>query len=113
MALLTVTLNAAVDKIYSVPGFAVDHVQRPAETRTFAGGKGINVARVTRHWAAKPLRPGFSEAAAGNKSGSVLTPRQLPHNFVPIAGKSRVCSAIVDPDNGTETVINEIGSVRH
>ena len=39
--ILTVTPNAAVDKTYRVEGFRLDVVNRPSQTFTVAGGKGI------------------------------------------------------------------------
>ena len=43
--ILTVTLNAAIDRTVAVPNFRLGHRHRAVESRTVAGGKGINVAR--------------------------------------------------------------------
>ena len=109
MALLTVTLNAAVDKTYTVPGFAVDRVQRPAETRVFAGGKGINVARVTRTLGGEVLATGFLGGRSGQQIAQCLDAEGIAHDFVTVEQESRVCSIILDPEGGTETILNEVG----
>lgn len=44
----TVTLNAALDKVYTVPHYALDRVHRIGSAVTVPGGKGINAARVLR-----------------------------------------------------------------
>ena len=43
--ILTVTLNAAIDRTVAVPNFRLGRRHRAVEWRTVAGGKGINVAR--------------------------------------------------------------------
>ena len=43
--ILTVTLNAAIDRTVAVPNFRLGRRHRAVESRTVAGGKGINVAR--------------------------------------------------------------------
>ena len=43
--ILTVTLNAAIDRTVAVPNFRQGHRHRAVESRTVAGGKGVNVAR--------------------------------------------------------------------
>ena len=46
--ILTVTLNAAIDRTVAVPNFRLGHRHRAVEARTVAGGKGINVARALK-----------------------------------------------------------------
>ena len=43
--IITVTLNAAIDKSLSVPNFRLGRRHRTVEQTTLAGGKGVNVAR--------------------------------------------------------------------
>lgn len=109
MSILTVTLNAAVDKLYTIPGFAVGQVQRPTETRVYAGGKGINVARVYQMLGGSAVATGFLGGASGGYIDDGLRRESIPACFVSIAQESRTCTAIVDPIGQTETVINESG----
>lgn len=109
MPVLTVTLNAAVDKLYTIPGFAVDQVQRPTETRVYAGGKGINVARVYHTLGGKVTATGFSGGAAGEYIRASLTEEGIDAQLAVIAQGSRTCTAILDPIGRTETVLNETG----
>jgi 1-phosphofructokinase/tagatose 6-phosphate kinase len=43
--IITVTLNAAIDKSLSVPNFRLGRRHRTVEQTTLPGGKGVNVAR--------------------------------------------------------------------
>ena len=109
MPILTVTLNAAVDKLYTIPGFSVDKVQRPTETRVYAGGKGINVARVYRALGGEVTATGFSGGATGEYIQDSLREEGIDARFVKVANESRTCTAILDPLRRTETVLNELG----
>ena len=46
--IITVTLNAAIDKSLSVPNFRLGRRHRTVEQRTMAGGKGVNIARALK-----------------------------------------------------------------
>ena len=46
--IVTVTLNAAVDRTLTVPNFQTGHRHRASASLTSAGGKGINVARALK-----------------------------------------------------------------
>ena len=46
--IVTVTLNAAVDRTLTVPNFQFGHRHRASSSLTSAGGKGVNVARALK-----------------------------------------------------------------
>jgi 1-phosphofructokinase family hexose kinase len=107
--ILTVTLNAAIDRTVAVPSFRQGHRHRAVEASTVAGGKGINVAR-----ALKLLdRPVIATGLAGGPTGARLMERlaeeSILTDFTWIAGESRTNLAVVDPTNGEQTEINERG----
>ena len=109
MSILTVTLNAAVDKLYTVPGFAVGQVQRPTETHVYAGGKGINVARVYQALGGDAAAAGFLGGVNGVKIRLGIREENIRSEFVLIKQESRICTAILDHIGHTETVLNENG----
>ena len=107
--ILTVTLNAAVDKTYRIEGFQIDRVHRPSEWRVEAGGKGINVARVYHTLGGAPLATGFLGGYNGRFVAEALRREQIEGRFVSTREESRVCIAVVDPVSATQTEINEPG----
>ncbi len=109
MPLLTITLNPATDKVYTVPGFQAGGVFRPCETRVYAGGKGINASRVYRTLGGVGTAAGFLGGRNGEYIRNCLTDEGIASAFTPIRGESRICSMIVDPMGQTETVLNETG----
>ncbi|MCE5313721.1 MAG: 1-phosphofructokinase [Armatimonadota bacterium] len=106
---ITVTPNTAIDKTYTVEGFGLDHVHRPSASRTVAGGKGINVVRVLKTLGIDGLATGFVGGAIGDAVLRLIYEEGLPHDFVRVRDESRLCIAVVDPQNGTQTEINENG----
>lgn len=109
MSILTVTLNAAVDKTYTVPGFALNAVHRPARMRVTAGGKGINVARVYQTLGGRALATGFLGGSNGEYIQKQLATEGIPSAFVNVCEESRICIAVMDPIAGTQTEVNENG----
>ncbi len=107
--ILTVTPNAAIDKTYIVEGFGLDRVHRPSETRTVAGGKGINVVRVLKELGKTGMATGFVGGRNGDLLIESLNRENLKHDFVRVAGESRLCIAVMDPKSGTQTEVNENG----
>ncbi len=107
--ILTVTLNAAIDRTVAVPSFRQGHRHRAVEASTVAGGKGVNVAR-----ALKILdRPVIATGLAGGPTGARLMERMAEESiltdFTWIAGESRTNLAVIDPTSGEQTEINERG----
>lgn len=106
---LTITLNAAVDKTYVVNNFTLDRVHRPQEMKSVAGGKGINVARVCKTLGKPSLASGFVGGHNGRFIENHLAREGIPFDFVRVKGESRLCIAIVDLINKTQTEVNEWG----
>ena len=46
--ILTVTVNPALDKNYSIPGFALTGIHRVESMSIVPAGKGLNVSRVLK-----------------------------------------------------------------
>jgi len=107
--ILTVTLNAAVDKTYRVENFTLDRVHRTSEWRDAAGGKGINVARVHQTLGGKAVATGFLGGFNGRFIRKAVEEEGLDARFVRTTEESRVCIAIVDPISHAQTEVNEIG----
>ena len=109
MSIVTVTLNACVDKAYTVPGFRAGRIFRPARAVTTPGGKGINVARVIRALGGEAVATGFVGGASGDFIENGLRAEGIPDGFVRVQGESRICIKIMDPQQDVETELNELG----
>jgi len=107
--ILTVTPNAAVDKTYRIEDFTLDKVNRPSQTTTVAGGKGINVARVYQIFGGKAVATGFLGGINGRIVARALAAEQIESDFIHVRGETRICIAVIDPLNGSQTEINEQG----
>ncbi len=107
--ILTVTLNAAVDRTLVVPSLTLGQRHRAQESIALAGGKGINVARSLRALGVPVLATGFVGGRNGDAIRDGLSEAAIPFDLVEIKGHSRTSTAIVDPTNGTQTEINEYG----
>ncbi len=107
--ILTVTLNPAVDKTYIVDDFAIDRVHRPSSSMLVPGGKGINVARVYQELGGQAIATGFAGGHNGDYIMDGLRDEGVAFDFVHTAGESRVCIAVVDHAQKTQTELNEVG----
>ncbi|HEX5322735.1 MAG TPA: PfkB family carbohydrate kinase, partial [Capsulimonadaceae bacterium] len=103
MTVVTVTLNAAIDKTYIVPDFTLDRIHRPIEARTSAGGKGINVARVYRTLGGDVIATGFLGGTNGDYLAAKMAAERIPADFVRVSEESRVAIAVLDPRAHTQT----------
>jgi 1-phosphofructokinase/tagatose 6-phosphate kinase len=107
--ILTVTLNAAIDRTVAVPNFRLGHRHRAVESRTVAGGKGINVARALRLLGRPVIAAGFAGGPTGNRVLEQLRGESILTDFTWIAGETRINMAVIDPTSGEQTEINERG----
>ena len=107
--IITVTLNAAIDKSLSVPNFRLGRRHRTVDQRTMAGGKGVNVARTLKTLGQPVIATGFAGGATGTHIVDELTQESILNDFVRIREESRTNTAVLDPTNGEQTEINERG----
>lgn len=105
----TVTLNPALDKTVEIPSLTVDAVNRITSMRTDPGGKGINVSKVIQKLGGASVAAGILGGDTGRAILSALTEMGLTTLFHFVEGETRTNMKIIDPDNHTNTDINEPG----
>jgi 1-phosphofructokinase family hexose kinase len=107
--IITVTLNAAIDKSLSVPSFRPGRRHRTVEQRTMAGGKGVNIARALKALGQPVIATGMAGGATGTHVVEHLTEEAILNDFVRIRDESRTNTSVLDPTTGEQTEINERG----
>jgi 1-phosphofructokinase family hexose kinase len=107
--IVTVTVNAALDRTLTVPVFNIGYRHRSSDVLTLAGGKGINVARALKTLDVPVVATGLAGGRTGTRIIEELTSEAILNDFVRIAAESRTSTAVVDPTAGTYTEINEWG----
>jgi len=107
--IITVTLNAAIDKSLSVPNFQLGRRHRTVEQRTMAGGKGVNIARALKALGQPVIATGLAGGATGTHIVEQLTEEAILNDFVRIRDESRTNTSVLDPTNGEQTEVNERG----
>jgi 1-phosphofructokinase/tagatose 6-phosphate kinase len=107
--IVTVTLNAAIDRTLTVPNFQLGHRHRASQGLTLAGGKGINVARALKRLDVPVVATGLAGGRTGTRIIEELTSEAILNDFVRINDESRTSTAVVDPTNASYTEINEWG----
>jgi 1-phosphofructokinase/tagatose 6-phosphate kinase len=107
--IVTVTLNAAIDRTLTVPNFQLGQRHRASQGLTLAGGKGINVARALKRLDIPVVATGLAGGRTGTRIVEELTSEAILNDFVRIADESRTSTAVVDPTSAKYTEINEWG----
>ena len=107
--ILTVTLNAAIDKRYVVNDFKIDEVNRTSQCEYAPGGKGLNVSRAATIMGVKNMATGYVGGHAGDFIAEEIEKQGVTTDFVKVAGESRSCINIFDAVNKTQTEFLEPG----
>jgi 1-phosphofructokinase/tagatose 6-phosphate kinase len=107
--IVTVTLNAAIDRTLTVPNFQRGQRHRASANLTLPGGKGINIARALKTLGVPVVATGLVGGTTGQRIIEALTAEAVLNDFVRIDGESRTSTAVVDPAGGAYTEINEWG----
>src|SRR5204862_5553633 len=95
--IITVTLNAAIDRTLAVPNFRLGRRHRTVEQRTMAGGKGVNVARTLKTLGQPVIATGFAGGPTGTRIVEQLTEESILNDFVRIREESRTNLSVLDP----------------
>jgi 1-phosphofructokinase family hexose kinase len=107
--IVTVTLNAAIDRTLLVPNFQLGQRHRASVGFTSAGGKGINVARALKRLGTPVVCTGLAGGRTGTLLVDDLTNEGVLNDFVRIRDESRTSTAVLDPTSNAYTEINEWG----
>lgn len=107
--IVSVTLNAAIDRTVAVPNFRQGHRHRSVESRTVPGGKGINVARALGLLGRPVIATGLAGGANGERVIEQLGEESILTDFIRISEETRINLAVIDPTSGEQTEINERG----
>jgi 1-phosphofructokinase/tagatose 6-phosphate kinase len=107
--IITVTLNAAIDKTLEVPSFTPGRRHRTVDQTTMPGGKGVNIARAIKRLGQPVIATGFAGGATGTRVVEGLSGESILNDFVRIHDESRTNTVVLDPTTGMHTEINERG----
>src|SRR5690349_17587691 len=95
--ILTVTVNAAVDKTLTVANLQLGHRHRAQQGLVMAGGKGVNVARALKRLGEPVIATGLVGGHNGARILDEMTAEGILNDFVRIRGESRTSTVVVDP----------------
>lgn len=107
--ILTVTLNAAIDKRYQVERMETGQVNRVKSCRFGAGGKGLNVSRVAVIAGEEVTATGFAGGHTGALLEELAQKDGIHTDFVHTSGETRSCINIKDLATGEQTELLEGG----
>lgn len=107
--LVTVTLNAAIDKTYRLSRFLPGQLHRTKEQLSLPGGKGINVARVAKSLGADVIATGIVAGHNGRFIAEGCAQAGIAPAFVEAEGESRCCLTLLDDETKAVTEVLEQG----
>ena len=107
--IVTVTMNAALDRILTVPNFQRGQRHRASEKLTLAGGKGITVARALKLLGVPVVATGLAGGRNGRRILEELAEEAILNDFVRIEDEARTSTAVVDPTSGEFTEVMDWG----
>lgn len=106
--IITVTMNPALDKTARVQALTPGALNRLADVRVDAGGKGINVSRMVHALSGDTLAMGFTGGEAGAELRRRVEGLGIGSEFLPATGVTRTNLKVVDAQ-GVLTELNEPG----
>ncbi len=107
--IVTVTLNAALDRTLRVANLQFGSRHRAESSLTQPGGKAVNVARALKRLGQPVIATGMAGGRVGTQIIEELTEEGILNDFVRIGDQSRTSTAVIDPMYNRQTEINEQG----
>lgn len=104
----TVTFNPSLDYYAKVNNLKLGAVNRTSAERLTVGGKGVNVALELKELGDDVMALGFVAGFTGAKICEEIEKTGLKHEFISVAGRSRISVKI---KSMTETDINGAGAI--
>jgi 1-phosphofructokinase family hexose kinase len=95
--LVCIAPNPAIDRTYDVERLVPGAIHRPVRVTSVAGGKGLNVARASRHLGADVTAVAILRGHAGRWIEDALAAADVPLRVVWAAGETRTCVSVCDP----------------
>lgn len=105
----TLTLNPSVDQHLTVKRLVKDDALRAVSVERYAGGKGVNVARVVHELGGRGRAFGFVGGFPGQMLTRWLEEAGIPQTFRRIRGDTRINTTITDLSDQTQTHIRAAG----
>lgn len=101
-AIITITLNPAIDKTYKVNDLVPEHKLRCANPFVEAGGGGINVSKGLKELGSSSLAVFFKGGRNGEHLHEMLQREQIECKPIMIEGETRESLIIIDQSTGKE-----------
>ena len=108
--ILTVTLNASIDKLYLMEKIVPETVMRVREVRNTPGGKGLNVSRTARKLGEPVTAMGFTGGFNGRYLESMLAASGVTPKFTHVTAETRSCINCWDLSDNRSTEYLEPGA---
>lgn len=105
-AVVTVTLNPAIDQTITVDALRPGAVHRARAVRHNAGGKGVNVASCLADWGIPVIATGLLGSANDGPFKALFTAKAITDAFLRRPGETRTNVKIADLASGDTTDIN-------
>lgn len=105
----TICMNPSFDKTVTVDSLQPGHVNRIRSSRTDVGGKGVNVAVVTRRLGMDAQVIGSAGADGVSRIRAAMDAEGVKHAFLLLEGSVRVNTKVVSLDGSGVTELNEAG----
>jgi 1-phosphofructokinase len=106
MAVVTVTLNPAIDQTITVEALKPGSVHRAKAVRHNAGGKGVNVASCLADWGTPVVATGLLGAGNAAPFEALFQAKGIADAFLRLPGETRVNIKIADLAANDTTDIN-------